>query len=135
MMHRLLFTLALLGVGLTAAIADVISPTSISASSDGSSVHVKWVSVDETGVARFEVWRSAGTSQNYQYLGKKVPAGSGTLYDFDDDTAFKLTDNFYSYEIKVVFTNGSSVSYYTSVMTKGVSSVRRTWGSIKAMFR
>jgi len=135
MLRRQVLLFAVVVFGAAFALGDAISPTSISGSSDAQGVHLKWVSVDETGVARYEIWRSPGNAQHYDYLGKKMPAGSGTMYEFDDDTAFKTTDNFYSYEIRVVFSNGSTVSYFISVTTRNVSSVRRTWGSIKAMFR
>ena len=64
--------------------------------------------------------------------------GSGQSYVFLDETAFKTTDTFYRYRITPLDTSGSpvgGVQFYTQVITKSPSSVRRTWGSIKAMFR
>ncbi len=136
MSRRFLFTVCLVLLGVAFATSDVIVSHSISASSSGSSIHVKWVSQDETGVARFEVWRSAGQSNQFVYLGLKTPAGNGSFYDFQDDSAFRITDNLYQYQLVVVFTDGSQLKYPpVSVLYSSVSSVRRTWGSIKAMFR
>lgn len=108
---------------------------SLNAKSNGSGVYVWWYSNDETGVAHFEVWRSSGSSSSFLKIGQKSLKGNGEFYDFQDDTAFKLTDNYYQYRVRVVFSDGSVFDTAPVGVIHSVSSVRRTWGSIKAMFR
>jgi len=57
-------------------------------------------------------------------------------YEFIDKSVFRATDNTFYYRIKIVDTNGA-VSVYSDMIavTASVSSVRHTWGSLKAMFR
>jgi hypothetical protein len=66
-------------------------------------------------------------------VGEKSPAGAGTEYSFRDKSVFRTTGNFYQYKVSIVSSAGNS-EYFVSV-DHSVSSVRRTWGSIKAMFR
>jgi hypothetical protein len=126
--------LLLLGVAATA-YAGAIRDGSLNAKSNASGVYVWWYSNDETSVARFEVWRSSGSNTSFVKIGQKALLGNGEFYDFQDDTAFKLTDNYYQYRVRIVYADGSVVDTPPVGVIHSVSSVRRTWGSIKAMFR
>ena len=115
--------------------AGAIRDGSLNAKSNANGVYVWWYSNDESSVTRFEVWRSSGAVNTFIKVGQKSAKGNGEYYDFQDDTAFKLTDNYYQYRIRIVFTDGSAVDSPPVGVIHSVSSVRRTWGSIKAMFR
>jgi len=117
------------------AYAGPIRDGSLNAKSSGTGVYVWWYSNDETNVARYEIWRSSGVNGQFIKIGQKVTKGNGEYYDFQDDTAFKLTDNFYQYRVRVVFFDSSVIDTPPVGVVHNVSSVRRTWGSIKAMFR
>jgi hypothetical protein len=53
-----------------------------------------------------------------------------------DNNAFRKTTTVYDYRIKVDFGGGQPSAYAGPVyVVQTVSGVRRTWGSIKAMFR
>jgi len=52
-----------------------------------------------------------------------------------DETAFRTTGTFYKYRITAVYSSGARSDPYEIGVSHTVSSVRRTWGSIKAMFR
>ena len=58
-------------------------------------------------------------------------------YEYTDQTAFKTNDQVYKYRIEIVDKDGSlSYSKEMSVLhNNGISGVKRTWGSIKALFR
>ena len=104
------------------------------AAHDGGHVILQWQSSDESGVARYDIERKDGADGAFRYLDRKLPTGSGSVYVYDDFSAFRTTGTFYQYRLTVYFSNGNPpVPYYTQVMT--ISSVKRTWGSIKAMFR
>ena len=117
------------------AIADVIRPGTLQVTSDGVDVTVRWVTEEEAGVAIFEIERRGGTEGEFAPIGHLDPKGP-SVYEFVDHSAFMKTGSIYQYRIKVSFSNGQA-PYYTNPLTisHAVSGVRRTWGSIKAMFR
>jgi hypothetical protein len=101
-------------------------------------VVVKWTSEDETGVSGYMIERKSGAGGVFiPILSQKITAkGSRQTYEFADETAFRTTGSFYTYRITPVNDVGAAVGnpYYVSI-DQNPSSVRRTWGSIKAMFR
>ena len=88
-----------------------------------------------TAVTMFEIERRGGTDGAFAVIGNADPKGA-SLYEFIDHSAFLKTASLYQYRIKVSFSDGRA-PYYTAPLTVShtVSGVRRTWGSIKAMFR
>ena len=117
------------------AFADVVREGTLQARSDGGSIKLNWVTDDETSVARFEIERRVGTSGAFGYIATVMPKGP-SLYEFVDHSAYKVSSMLYQYRIKIVFSNASSPIYVGPVtVNHTVSGVRRTWGSIKAMFR
>jgi hypothetical protein len=130
-----LIVLLLLVLAVASGYAGAIRDGSLNAKSNGSGVYIWWYSNDEASVARFEIWRSSGSNSTFVKIGQKLPEGNGQFYDFQDDTAFKLTDNYYLYRVRIVYADGSVVDTPPVGVIHSVSSVRRTWGSIKAMFR
>lgn len=123
----------------SAALAEVIQPNSVTAESRGNGVVVEWRSQDETGVAGYMIERKAGGTGVFIPLVSQMllVKGNGAKYSFEDESALKTTGNFYQYKITPMNDAGRSlgISYYVSIDHNNVSSVRRTWGSIKAMFR
>jgi len=115
---------------------DPLKEGSLSAESDGTTIIISWMSADETNVTSFEVERKAGISGQFFLLGAVSPRGNNTTYEYVDDTAFRIgAESVYEYRVKVLFRDGSSVYSEEITVIHAVSSVRRTWGSIKAMFR
>jgi hypothetical protein len=106
------------------------------ARSDGSSITIHWDSDDETGVVGYEIARQVGWNGQYIVLVPSLKTkGSNQPYDFVDDTAFRTTATFYKYRITALYSNGTRSDPFETGVSHTVSSVRRTWGSIKAMFR
>jgi hypothetical protein len=117
------------------AVADIIRPGSLLARSSGGNVVLNWVSDDETNVLRYEIERRAGTSGDFGYIASVDPKGP-SFYEFIDHSAYRASATLYQYRVKVVFSDGSPPQYFGPVsVIHSVSGVRRTWGSIKAMFR
>lgn len=115
--------------------ADIIRSGSLQARSDGSTVTLTWITDEEPNVARFEIERRVGTSGEFGYIANVRPKGP-SLYEFVDYSAYKVTSTLYQYRIKIVFSDNTSPIYVGPVtVTHTVSGVKRTWGSIKAMFR
>jgi hypothetical protein len=128
-------TLLLLALFATIAQGAVIK--GVSGYSNGTNITVRWQSEDESGVIGYEIARKSGTVTTFLVLAPSLPTrGSGASYEFIDETAFRVSDSYYQYRITAIYGDGhrsSDPSYVT--VTHSVSSVRRTWGSIKAMFR
>ncbi len=114
----------------------VIKDGSLSAESRDGSITVRWMSEDETNVARFVLERKAGINGAFMPLTEFSPRGNNSSYLFVDETAFRISESIYQYRVKVLFTNGMAPVYSgTITVSHRTSDVRRTWGSIKAMFR
>ena len=132
------FTILFLTLSLcTVAFGGVIRDGSLTANSNGSDITIRWVSEDESGVIRYELERKAGAGQTGQFmlLDQIQLKGNNSPYEYVDNSAFRVTESVYQYRVKVLFTDGTSVYYGPITVTHSVNSVRRTWGSIKAMFR
>lgn len=115
--------------------SDIIKANSLEARSDGVNITIRWTSDDETGVARFEIERQSDVDGGFVTVAVLDPKGP-SLYEFIDRTVFRKSATLYYYRIKVVFSNNQPPVYTVSIpVSHTVSGVRRTWGSIKSMFR
>ncbi len=133
---RVIFcTILLLILMVSPSSADVIRQGTLQATSDGIDVTIRWMTEDESAVALFEIERRGGTDGAFATIGTADPKGP-SLYEFVDHSAFLKAASLYQYRIKVSFSDGRA-PFYTVPLTVShtVSGVRRTWGSIKAMFR
>ena len=106
------------------------------AKSEQGNVVLEWWTGQEQNLQSFTVERKSGTSSQFQQVGDPIlPKGNNSYYKFVDVSAYKGADSFYSYRLKITDTD-SNVGYSDVVgVSHTVSSVKRTWGSIKAMFR
>ncbi len=132
---RILLIAGLLAFLTGIAFGDIFKANSLQASSDGMNVTIRWVTDDETNIAQFEIERSSGKEGSFISIATLNPKGP-SLYEFVDNSALQRTTTLYQYRVKVVFTNGQT-PYYSQVVTvsHNLSGVRRTWGSIKSLFR
>ena len=128
----LFLTLAVSGTVLGGAI---IRDGSLQARSDGNNVTIQWNTTEESGLSEFVIERQAGTESGYVAIGSMAPKGPGSFYEFIDQTAFKSVASVYQYRIKIVALDGSATFSKAITVSHNVSSVKRTWGSLKAMFR
>ena len=133
MPRRNIVLLALVFLLPAIALSGAIKDGTLSAYSNGTNVIVRWVSEDERGVTGYSIERKAGVDGPFVplTLSPRECRGHNEAYEFLDQTAFRTADQLYQYKITAV---GSGAVYYVTV-NHSVSSVRRTWGSIKAMFR
>ncbi len=140
-MHPRLKRLFVLGAPLALLLCGIASAGVIkgqpTAKSDGSSITIHWDSDDETGVVGYEIARKFGWDGQYVVLMSSVKSkGSNQPYDFVDETAFKTTGSFYKYRITAIYSNGARSDAFEVGVNHTVNSItKRTWGSIKAMFR
>jgi hypothetical protein len=105
-------------------------------SSDGDNVTLEWKTRAESNLLRYEVQRKAGSNGDFITLASVSPKGSNSAYSYVDRSAYKDAGSLYIYRLKIVEASGTPASYSNEVsITHSVNSVKRTWGSIKAMFR
>lgn len=103
--------------------------------SENEKVVLKWKTLEEESLKEFAIERKSAVG-DYLTIGTVLPKGSNSFYTFTDETVFKSTSSVYKYKIKIIDTNGSyEYSNELTIIHGGLSSVKRTWGSIKAMFR
>jgi len=128
--------LGILSAGI--AFGDVIKSGSLQAFSDGVNVTVNWVTENEANIVSYEILRSTNYNGGFSAIATLLPKGP-SVYEYIDNSAFKKTTTIYFYRIKINYSNAQS--YFPALneppitVNHNVSGVRRTWGSIKAMFR
>ncbi len=115
---------------------------SLIAKSDGKSITVEWKTSTEQDIRTFFVER-AGSDQIFETIETKQAKGYPTSYSYLDESAFKtgedseklLSKNIYFYRIAIVKKDNSKVYSSVANVTHNTSSIRRTWGMLKEMFR
>lgn len=104
--------------------------------SDGDNIVLEWKTRSESNLLRYEIQRKAGYDGEFVTLTTVAPKGSNSLYTYVDRSAYKATESIYIYRLKIVDSQSGPASYSSEItVSHSVSSVKRTWGSIKAMFR
>lgn len=104
------------------------------ATAQGDGVYLEWRSGSEQGVSGYGVERSFD-GETFLTIGTVEPRGDNSLYRFTDSNLFKGEVRTIYYRVRIDFRNQHREWSETLRVNLSVSSVRRTWGSIKAMFR
>ncbi len=113
------------------------------AKTDSNSIIIEWHTKNETNIEKFEIERS--TSDNcFTKIGTEKAKGYASNYSYrDTDSFFKniitsnlLAQTIISYRLKIIYSNSNSPTYTEEIIvTQNMSSVKRTWGMIKEMFK
>lgn len=102
--------------------------------SEGEDIRLEWKTREEVNLQHFKVERKTPQS-SFVDITTIQPKGNNSYYTYLDQSAYKPNNLLFIYRLKIVDTNGQA-SYSNEVsVSHSVSGVRRTWGSIKAMFR
>ena len=122
-----------LGISLAQEVINEI-PT---AYSNGTDIVVQWRTVSEASVARFEIERASGTEGNFLLVGAVAARHvDNSSYEFVDRQVFKYAGGIYQYKVIVIMDDGKRLGTpFVTTVSHLSSTARRTWGSIKAMFR
>lgn len=102
-------------------------------SSEGADVLLAWDLPQEGNVREFRLFRRINEDPTSAHLTTVQPSGA-MRYTYLDDDIFKTEGRTLHYELQVVTTDGR-VHRFTRSLSHNPTSVQRTWGSIKAMFR
>jgi hypothetical protein len=112
------------------------------ASSGSAGITITWVTTQEIGIKDFAVEKASQLNgQFFQVDGTIAATGAGSTYQFVDNDLYKTTSTtIYTYRVRadgydgnVSYSNTITQPYDFSSSISGVA--KRTWGSIKAMFR
>jgi len=104
-------------------------------SSDGNNITLTWQTTNEENVKQFEILRGPD-KDNLAQIAVLNAKGNNSSYTFIDKNAYKTNSSFYAYGLVIVDVDGSKSEPITKGVThNGVSGIKRTWGSIKALFR
>lgn len=113
-----------------------------SAKSNGEEITLEWKMQDEANINYFQVEKKMDDVNDYRPIGAKIKAkGDNQIYRYtDEDYFFKQqvqlqSDNIQAYRVKVFMKNNDIAFSNTTYVTHNVSSVRKTWGMLKEMFR
>jgi hypothetical protein len=104
------------------------------AAMQGSSVKLDWEMANESGISSYELFRKSNLEPTYKKVITLSPNGSRrySFIDTDANPDFSVSGQI-TYKL-TLNTSGSDVSHYTT-LSQAPSSVQRSWGSIKSMFR
>jgi len=102
-----------------------------------SDLKITWQAEQEAGVREYELFRRSSNSNNqYVKIQRSFPAhGVGKVYTYVDDQVYKNNSQQIGYRLEVVYDNGVRQILRTQNVDYTSTAVRRTWGSIKAMFQ
>lgn len=139
-MKKLIF-ISLLFVIVTTMLASTLDFTRLNARPEGDNIVIEWILGEETGVSSFEVYRA--NNGFYTKIADKDAKGDNTSYKIIDVEAFiknmknaKAQEKIdLKYKIKVKYNNGTTKESQDVEVSYNVSSVKRTWGMIKELFR
>ena len=105
------------------------------ARNDQEAILLEWKTGVEDNLNRFEIERSAANQNNFINIGHISSIGNNSYYYYRDDIGALQNSTIYYYRLKLVDNSGNYVYSNTITVTHIISSVRDTWGSIKAIFR
>ena len=104
------------------------------ARSEGDNVKIEWNTGEESNINHFSIERKT-PQQSYVEITTLQPKGNNSFYSYVDQSIYKTHDVIFIYRLKIV-DNYQAATYSSEVsVSPNISGVKRTWGSIKAMFR
>ncbi|MCX7736513.1 MAG: hypothetical protein N2319_07340 [Candidatus Kapabacteria bacterium] len=112
------------------------------ATSNGKVITIEWKATSETNISLYEIERSS-SKQPFTRIASIEAKGYPNNYRYTDEEAFLrgddlekvLKNNNFTYRIKVIHKDNSFTYSNTVNVLHNVSSIRRTWGMIKELFK
>ena len=100
----------------------------------GDDAVIEWKTSQETNLKNFVIEKRSPQSQ-FAEVATIQPHPDNSFYSYTDKAIYKSNDYIFIYRLKIV-DNNQQVSYSNEAsISLSISGVKRTWGSIKAMFR
>ncbi|MEJ2495506.1 MAG: hypothetical protein P8Y79_14400 [Ignavibacteriaceae bacterium] len=105
------------------------------AHSEGDDIILEWKTGEEVNLDKFVIERKTPQSSYIVIEDNIEPKGSNSYYKFRDGSAYKTEDLVFTYQLNIFDKDGKVSKSNEITVSHNVSDVKRTWGSIKAMFR
>ena len=99
---------------------------------NGADVLLQWETKDESGISEYRIYRKFNDDANFEFVATVQTDGSG-IYQYLDDNIFKNEARIIHYELHAI--KGGRVYKFYMNLSHNPTSIQRTWGSIKSMFR
>jgi len=100
---------------------------------DGADIVLEWEVQSENKIEEYQLYRKINDELVLTHIATIDPDGS-MKYQFLDDNIFKTTPKLINYQLEIHFEDESIQKELASI-SHNPTSIQRTWGSIKAMFR
>jgi len=130
--QKYLFLVALYILFNGVVLAQTFTQMKIDVKPENDGMKISWVIGSEDGDGcHYQIFRSTGTEQFFLLADK--PRGTSS---FNDNNLFKTTGRFFRYQ--VIALHGETIVAQSAIVGASYntsSAAKRTWGSIKAMFR
>jgi hypothetical protein len=100
---------------------------------DQNKIVLQWKTSEEENLTKFVIERSTDNN-HFRDIGEVSARGPGFQYRFED-TNLEMVNSIFYYRLRIV--NGDGTFQYTDTLPAipNISSISRSWGSIKALFR
>jgi hypothetical protein len=98
-----------------------------------SKIVLQWKTSQEENVTKFVVERSTDNA-HFSDIGEVTARGPGFQYHFEDEN-LGMTNSLFFYRLRIVNENGTFQYSESLQVIPNISSISRSWGSIKALFR
>jgi hypothetical protein len=103
---------------------------------DPSGMLVSWQVDVENDVQEYELQRMTRfTNNRFVKVESFPPHGANKAYSYRDSQVFKASEEQVDYQLEVIYTNGVRELLAREQVNYTSTAIRRTWGSIKAMFQ
>ena len=138
MKKRLTFKIVFVLIFVAGVFAAGPTISDLSVNADNGNALLSWYATGETSQQEFLIQRRESNQISFDVI-NKVPANGSGHYTYQDNSIYKTSDQVYIYEVTLVDINNPA--YYiassqpASAIIGNISGIKRTWGSIKAMFR
>lgn len=137
----------LISLVISSLIAAEIYIESFTANSDGNNITIKWRTASEDNLQSFSLERSSndayfkaihstdakGMPGNYYYVDEEAFMKEIARSKYDNDMT--LSENNYKYRLKLIKSDKTFIYTDEITVAHNPSSIRRTWGMIKEMFK
>lgn len=129
-LFQVLLAFSIIGTSLAGAFMEYFH-----ARTEGENVRLEWKTGEEANLNKFVLERKTQQSP-YVDISTINPKGNNSFYSFVDESVYKTTEEYvFTYRLRII-DNDQKVSYSPEAsVSPSISGVKRTWGSIKAMFR
>lgn len=128
-LFQILLVLSIIGTSLAGAFMEYFHGRT-----EGENVKLEWKTGEESNLKNFVIERKTQQS-SYVDLTTLQAKGDNSFYSYVDESVYKSSDYIFTYRLRIV-DQDQRISYSSEVsVSPSISGVKRTWGSIKAMFR